>query len=752
MDEKHQNRKLYVMADDILHNFLDPEVYSCKPARVFLREIFAGVVLKMMLDTCSKPEWLNGWIIYLLEGNEIKSNDSAPSRLNSESTGEINGTAIAAVDERAEKESGLDHLSAMLPGKKSHEHGMSKAEAAMKQAILEAERMNRLIAEEDARREAMGMQTRRRSTADSPKDDVEPDTLREQQTTHPARKETTCVNADSPSYFTSFDQLVPSRTPTALQSNPPNLGADTPPSTEGISLLYKANVSFVDVSGPSSKSGNQAKSNMEYLIQVEPSAAAQSGWIIARKYADFEKLHEVLRRISVISGVSGFQNSHASLPSWKGQKKSTIQSELEKYIQDALSYRELADSEAMKRFLEKTQGFGRSFPNPTGKAGFPNAIGTVGKGMLDVLTNTPKGVGGVLGGVTSRSQKKDNKILGKKDSTKDLNVGVGHAASNVSSSAGFRQSGDGQDEPRIAPPAPAPITRISPAERRSGDNDDATSETNSLSPARLSASSKVSLNQVSNTEYSQSSPGMDTPQQSPQSEKEEIHLPPLPTEIPDDYDSVTSHSAIQPLDKLRGVSDDPRSSQPSTEAQSAADEAASTLANPGTSSDDPTAREEASPLTDQETQVAIDLSFAMITELYNLSSAWNIRRTLLTAAKNFLNVETIRTLIQNSIIDAHSSDEAIAGYIHQIEEKALPTEEQLRAWPSPPDEQEKERLRVRARRLLVEKGLPPALTSVMGSAASKEALGKVFDSLQIERVSRGLIFGLLLQALRVVTQ
>ena len=66
--------------------------------------------------------------------------------------------------------------------------------------------------------------------------------------------------------------------------------------------------------------------------------------------------------------------------------------------------------------------------------------------------------------------------------------------------------------------------------------------------------------------------------------------------------------------------------------------------------------------------------------------------------------------------------------------------------------EEKEKLRVRARKLLVEKGMPQALTSVMGQAASGEALGKVFDCLQIESVARGLMFGLLLQAVRAVTQ
>ena len=83
---------------------------------------------------------------------------------------------------------------------------------------------------------------------------------------------------------------------------------------------------------------------------------------------------------------------------------------------------------------------------------------------------------------------------------------------------------------------------------------------------------------------------------------------------------------------------------------------------------------------------------------------------------------------------------------------ALPTEEELKGWPKEMGEEEKEKLKVRARRLLVERGMPQALTSVMGQAASGEALGRVFDALQVERVARGVLFGLVLQAVKGITQ
>ena len=172
----------------------------------------------------------------------------------------------------------------------------------------------------------------------------------------------------------------------------------------------------------------------------------------------------------------------------------------------------------------------------------------------------------------------------------------------------------------------------------------------------------------------------------------------------------------------------------------------------------PTKSRPKSPMTAQETIVTVDLLFAVISELYTLSSAWNFRRTLLQAARTYLlrpgnpQLESIRVLIQESVIDANASDAGVASMILKTRENSLPTAEELKKWPAPPTTEEKEALRIKARKLLVERGMPQALNSVMGAAASGEALGKVFDCLQEERVARGMLFGLMVQALRAVVQ
>lgn len=163
------------------------------------------------------------------------------------------------------------------------------------------------------------------------------------------------------------------------------------------------------------------------------------------------------------------------------------------------------------------------------------------------------------------------------------------------------------------------------------------------------------------------------------------------------------------------------------------------------------------PLSEQETRVAVELVFAIINELYTLSSAWNIRRTLLAAAKSFLlrpgnpSLTYIQSMIQTSVVEANASDAGIASHIRKLRENTLPTEEERAAWPKEMSAEEKDKLRAKARKLLIESGVPAALTGVMGQNATGEALGRVFDCLQEEKVARGLMFGVMLQAVRIVT-
>ncbi|KAL9076023.1 MAG: hypothetical protein Q9157_003825, partial [Trypethelium eluteriae] len=137
-------------------------------------------------------------------------------------------------------------------------------------------------------------------------------------------------------------------------------------------------------------------------------------------------------------------------------------------------------------------------------------------------------------------------------------------------------------------------------------------------------------------------------------------------------------------------------------------------------------------------QVAVELLFAVINELYTLSSAWTFRRTLLTAAKTFLlrpgnpQLETIRVLLQDTVITAHTGDAGVAGLLRKVRANALPTEPEMEAWRRSGAEtwegtrdgktvrERKEELRAKARRLLVQRDLKMPSTASRKRAADQD--------------------------------
>jgi hypothetical protein len=546
--------------------------------------------------------------------------------------------------------------------------------------------------------------------------------------------------------------------------------------------LYNASINIFDDASPGNKTVMRSKPNVDYMIQIEPTSSSFPGWMIVRKYTDFETLHEVLRRISVITGTR-FTDSHSTLPSWKNNTKHALRSDLEKYLNDAVRLQPLAESEGMKRFLDKDGGASRS---PGGGKGFgwptPVAFDQMGKSMMDTLTKAPTQVAGggkaIFGGVTSILGGKRNSVATNHNASRSsislnpANFLEDSYMGSVSDAGVERQSTDSVRN------IPAPLSRTPSMSKRV--------------PSAALSNHKIDQSVDWKTRPSFSTPrtsyqgtrsgGLSRPSSSTGLSKLDtgLNLPPPPSDIPDDYASPTavSHQPTRINDDMtysppdnrptssskyptsgtrsRRTSRSPEAS--STRATPAAIPAATPAAPPAAPPATTKTTKATPPISEQETQVAVELLFAVITELYTLSSAWNIRRTLLNAAKSFLlrpgnpQLEAIRQMIQANVIETSTSDASIAAHLLKIRENSLPTEEELKAWPKEMTAEEKEALRIKARVLLVERGMPAALTSVMGAAASGEALGRVFDCLQVEGVGRGVVFGVLLQALRAIVQ
>lgn len=745
LDVEQQEKQLQAVAEDILHTFLDSKAYNFDPVKIFLREVLAGLILETTVQSCSRPEWINGWIVYLLEGEtEI---------LNVIDAG-VGGATTVIGKESSVPLSGSVHLNELCDeaihepiGQLEHKRNVSRAESAMEEAMQEAKRLSELIAAEEARKEQNmnGSASSETTTvgnitptsSQSGLDGSPNDLLAKSNDDSSNSNHATNLHTSDPiSSFTDFDQIVPSERP--------------------LLTLYNAKVSIFDDSQPGEKATIRAKPAAEYLLQIEPLSSQHPGWMIARKYTDFETLHEVLRRISVVSGVPKFAQKHGTLPGWKNWTKASLRTGLELYLQDALSYDRLAESEGMKRFLEKDQVLGQSSPNPKSGFGFPSSASfeTMGKGMLDVLTSAPKGaagggkailggVTGVLGGVGSLGQKKQAQTSGS-DVSKIESISpviqdhiIGRE-SHDSISNSFSTSSDSINPPPL--PNHLNLNDFEPRDEN-------------LSPHKKDF-------REPGFEHSNMPEGLTKPlsEQATLRNENELHLPPPPSEIPNDYKNFPTSLNIPTSADDLSIPRSSTSTLPTSDRSPLRSSTSSIQNSDPLQSSNPQKRENPLPLTEKETQVAVELFFAVINELYTLSSAWNIRRTLLNAAKSFLlrpgnpNLEAIRLLLQDTMIEANTSDAGLAAHLTKLRENTLPTEEELKTWPPPPTDEEKEKLRAKARKLLVEKGMPQALTSVMGAAASGESLGRVFDCLQVGEVARGLMFALILKAVKAATQ
>ncbi|KGO65020.1 Sorting nexin, C-terminal [Penicillium italicum] len=668
LSEKQQKKKLSMIADDILLNFLDTKAYNCPAVRDFLREVFAGVILGSTVTSLARPDFINEWIICLLQGGESQ--------------------IMHAID--AGVEGARNQISAPRPSedlkansaKATQRESMHVARATEEETVLEVKRLSAMIASHD-------MES---SESERPRQNEQTD----ENCPLKAASKTTHENE-------YHEDQVPFPDMKLLTS--PKLSEDSsvPPL-----ILHGAQILVDDDGGRDEKGQIKSRPMWDYLLQVEPASTRSTGWMVFRKYSDFQSLHEMLETVSRLNQISSFSERHPILPTWKGKTRQALARELERYLQDAMKHESLADTDRMRRFLEKDAG---SSTEPTGPNkpvfSFPSqaAFENMGKGMLGALTNAPKGVAGggkaVLKGMTG--------VFGGTANSKKQAVTTDQIQPKVDNSS--RSS-------------------LSSARSSFGDPSSVKNE-NAQSPVVCPRDSlEIQRGEISKL------PSIDSTRELFGNEQAAgtTEIPPSKTSL-----DISDHTAEPDIQATENIV------QTSSHRQS----------ETGRSIDQP--RKQENPITADETQIAVELIFAVINELYTLSSAWNIRRTLLNAAKSYIlrpgspTLETIRTLLQDSMIEGHTSDDALGDYLVKIRENALPTEEELKVWPLPPSDEEKIRLRDTARTLFVQRGIPQALTSVMGAAASREALEKIFDSLQVESVARGFVFSILLQGLRVLT-
>ncbi|KAI1756446.1 PXA domain-containing protein [Xylaria castorea] len=800
LNQRQQAAKFKMVAEDLL-SFLEKSSYDCDPARTFLREILSTIVLEGTLQSCSKAEWINAWIVYLLESGETDLSQAIDDAIQDQKAfGDVDGNVGNIGLSRGNRNS--YELDRQRRKDMVHKKKLSKADEEMEKATEEMRRLNDMIAEADKTKHTSQLVTgegsspkgilkkstderdlsMKRSSNNVSVETLDPSIIGSQSVRNSlqigeaevARRNHSPVSPMSPTdsanqsappatsqeaapaqRFTSFDQLVP---PAKDEEGEDSRSSKPPPLT-----IHDASITIHDeVSTDNGRLRN--KPTWEYLLQIEPSSSHYSGWMVMKTYMQFESLHESLRRIAHISGATAFLEAHSQFPGWKLHTRSSLRGEIERYMRNACGEKSLAESEAMKRFLDRGQD-----PKMGVNRGF--SFESMGKGMLDVIQNAPKGaldsgkvvmggVTGVFGNIGLGPKRSTNASLQEiqttqgsssrsSSSTRPVSLPVLPRMDTASVMNGSKIPRDSLDSQRSSIVSVQP-GKMPPMDRRHSSQADLDLDS-SLHPARADRwERKSSVSAASSRVHSRASStaAVRSPLRSPSEVSlSNLKLPPPPNEITDDYGSPTS-------------------TRPSMDGYS---RFSNSFASPIRTSIDQQARlsqingsakrlvKHFLPLSEQETRVAIELLFAVINELYTLSSAWNIRRTLLTAAKSFLlrpgnpSLIFIQSLIQDSLLDANTSDDGLATHIRKLRENSLPTEEERKAWPAELTAAEKEELREKARKLFIQSSVPTALMGIMGQSATNEALGRVFDCLQVEEVARGLFFGLILQAVRTVT-
>ncbi|KAL4761885.1 PX domain protein [Aspergillus foveolatus] len=725
---QQQRRKLQTISDDLLSRYLDSNAYNCIPVRNFLREVLTGIAFESTITSLSRPEFINGWIIYLFSEGESEIMNAIDAGVEGARN---HGVAAAKDSEETSRPASISRNGSVAEGSISASHTpnvpsqvFDKADKATREAMLEAKRLSDMIAaqnlpkyiEETTQSEIRGEYGTRDDNIIIANAGVE--CSAEEQLSIAAIESYPSKSAQDVQQVQSSelgDSVTLPSLPSMETSTGSSLGSND---TTSAPSLFRASVTVDDGCDSRDMSALRTKPTSNYLIQVELHSGRSSGWMVFKKYADFESIHETLVTIARLNQLH-FGESYPLVPLWKGRTHQALARDLERYLQEALQLEPLAESVTMKRFLEKDRGVDPGGADLSGKPGFvfpgQATFENVGKGVLGVLTNGPRGVSGGSKAVLDSVSGVFGGGLGKKSP-------VALCADNDDKVA--------HEDPLKHGPA---LRKGDPKEedlKFSSDTKRGASPSQSLklcdSDGFASSGESTFLTESSNT--------------------------PVPT--PESGGNTINKAGDQPwsvsasIDRVNQKVDSPSLSEEKQNNDIA-------LMGSRNSTETPAGRQ-SNPITGDETRVAVELIFAVINELYLLSSAWNIRRTLLNAAKSYIlrpanpSLETIRRLLQDSMIDRHTTDEAIGTYLAKLRENALPTAEELNSWPPAMSDAEKERQREAARRILIQKGLPKAITGVMGAVASREALGKVFDSLQIDIVARGLVFSIFLQAMRAI--
>ncbi|RAH50169.1 PX domain protein [Aspergillus brunneoviolaceus CBS 621.78] len=714
LQKEQQRQKMKMVAEDILSGYLDSNVHDCALMRQFLRDVLSSIMSDSVVSALSQPETINAWIVQLLgegESQIMQAIDLGVDKAKSQDVTVSDTSRMTMSD--CNFESCEDNASP-LRDSDSPTSQMTTAENT------EAASFKQRGAAVSPQREEFLNLAQNRGRAGAP-----PVTSNEGTNCPPLgvdfHSHSSLAHAEEHMTLEAMESGNCETSALPQSSAPPTGDIVLDEAASSPYLTFHHAALSIDLNLDSEGGEHfRFKPTCEFLLQIEPQLTRSTGWMVFRNYADFESLHNTLSTISKLNEIHDFMDLFPALPPWKGQTRLGLAKRLEQYLRCALENGPLAESEKMKCFLNRDGSMGTGSIAASRKIGLsfpvPNTLGAMGKGVLGVFANAPKGVPGrVFEGMTG--------VFGS-GCGKELALGAESSRSDHYSSVV-----DQQYEHGCGSSTQHPIVTQSSEVSCDWAHSMLSDNRSHLMTSQSSADGKPS--DISRS-LGTIPPGGS---QAAAVDGNDLNRPASIILDPEVDSSSVGECSLSP--EMLGASGDKMDCRTiQVEEQER--------------------RIQGNSITQEEARTALELIFAVINELYTLSSVWDIRRRLLNAAKTYVlrpgnpNLEMIREVFQESVIKSHFSDDAIGSYLMKLRENALPTEAEITSLRGPMSGPEKERLKETARRLFVEKGLPQALTGLMGTAASKEALGKLFDCLQVRIIAQGFMFSLLLQVLRAI--
>ncbi|KAF3936944.1 hypothetical protein ABW19_dt0207726 [Dactylella cylindrospora] len=773
-----QNRKLSVLSHEIIEHYAPKDLRSCEPVALFLRHILRSVILSTTVEKFSDPEFLNEWVVYLLEEKE----DTGPSKegvgavlqaFDRSVAGAAAQTSLPRVDTststpplpRSTNQSPTTRKENMRPPSR-HANGNGQALDGAPNMHAANMRSNGFH-----RNGSMDVPTsQHQSPVDSPPHSPVSDQLKR-----------TPSNASSRASVSDL-AMTPHKTSSESSHStgcPPPIVEQ--PKRNPVALL-NARVTVLD-GGPTTNPPKmlRSKPNYAFIIQLEPLNSA--GWIVMRKYQDFEVLHDTLRRIAAVSGAEKYLMAYSDgLPTWRERFGDELVALLELYLRIVLSEERLVETEALHRFFEKDEGKRERDRQPQSDFSSPwrssTSLENVGKNVLGALTKAPQSAsegskalfGGIKKALTSQSP------LEKEGDTFRSPFGFMNPSSTSRNASRTRRSvtedaymplEKASAVPNLHQETGLSMSPVDPAPSENRGRFSVQYPTQSQPdeakpplPPRRASSLAPSLSRTGtpfqghhgNDPMAQSLSALPERGAIPSAADETVYLEPAGGP---DLDSL---SLPPPPSEIDGMSEVEISGKDRTYINAMPLRLASDLFVEYKPHAHFSKVHEG--ISEQETQYVLEVMFSVINELYNLSSAWMLRRSFLNIAKSMMlrpgnaTLLSMQDMIQSDVLDANTSQEAIADYVRQLRKNALPTAAELEEWEKTRKirtPKEKDELRHKARELLSE-SLPQGLTALLGVSQTKEAIYQLFDALQERDIARGFWTAILAETMQVVCQ